>query len=87
MELYLVCSIWLVRKRLSLISGIGLIILLAGCTPTAELCEDYYSNGYDEGKQAGYQEGYDEGHDEGYDEAYGAVEDICGGYATCADYY
>ncbi len=54
-----------------------LAILLSGCKsePTFEMCENYYSRGYEEGKEEGYNEGY------------GIVEEICGGDATCDDYY
>jgi len=62
-------------------------LLLVGCKPTAEMCKEYYAEGYDEGKREGYDTGFEEGKEEGYDEGYGIVEEICGGYATCSDYY
>jgi predicted transposase YdaD len=64
-----------------------IVLTLAGCSASAEMCEEYYSKGYEEGKDEGYETGYEEGHEEGYDEGYGIVEEICEGDATCNDYY
>ncbi len=45
------------------------------------------NSGYKSGLDEGYADGYDDGYDDGYNECYIMIDDICGGSATCADYY